>query len=46
MRFSLYDWREEWHDRRRARKAFRDYARNGWESPWLRLNSIWNAIKK
>lgn len=46
MRLLLYDWRETRRDKRRARRAFRDYARNGWESPWLRLNSPWRAMKR
>lgn len=31
-------WKEALSRRRAARAAFRDYARNGWQSPWIRRN--------
>lgn len=46
MRFSVYDLKERFGARRSAGKAFREYARNGWESPWVRRNSVWHALKK
>lgn len=33
----LRDWRVR-------RAAFREYARNGWESPWFRKNRFWDAV--
>ena len=40
----LYDRREKRAQRRRARAAFRQYAMNGWESPWIRKNSLFRSI--
>lgn len=31
------------HDFKR-RAAFREYARNGWQSPWVKRNRLWDAI--
>lgn len=31
-------WKEKLSRRRAAHAAFRDYARNGWQSPWIRRN--------
>jgi len=30
--------------RRKARAAFRDYARNGWQCPWIRKNGFWYSV--
>ena len=43
---AFYDRREARRQRRRARGAFRDYARNGWQSPWMRKNSFWSALRQ
>lgn len=32
--------------RKKARQAFSAYAKNGWESPWIRKNSLWTVLKK
>lgn len=41
-----YEKREERRQKRAARRAFSEYARNGWESPWIRKNGFWKAILK
>ena len=45
MTFEWYDFREKRRQKRAARWAFRDYAGNGWQSPWIRKNSIWDLIR-
>jgi len=43
----ILEWDKDKHrQKRKARRAFRSYARNGWESPWIRKNSWWQAIRK
>ena len=42
MRF--YEYREALAQRRRARQAWRSYARNGWQSPWVRHNKWLNSV--
>ncbi len=36
----LEEMRERLRQRRSARLAFREYARNGWQSPWIRRNRL------
>ena len=39
-----YDRREARRQRRRAHRAFQDYARNGWQSPLFRKNSFLGSL--
>lgn len=40
----FYEYREALAQRRRARQAWRSYARNGWQSPWIRHNKWLNSV--
>ncbi len=43
LRFFL-DFSESCRQRRKARRAFRAYARNGWQCPWIRKNRLWYSV--
>lgn len=46
MRLFGQEAREYRKQKRKARRAFYSYAKNGWECPWIRKNSLWQAIRK
>lgn len=38
--------RERLTQKRKARLAFRAYARNGWQCPWVKKNKFWESVLK
>ena len=43
LRFFL-DFTDRIVQRRKASRAFRVYARNGWQCPWVRKNRLWYSV--
>jgi len=40
------EMREKRRQKMRIKRALSAYAKNGWECPWIRKNSLWQALWK